>query len=112
MRCCSSSSAEPPGGYITSAAATRFATRRMPSTIRQMVAGGACRLKFLGIVHTHAVAIQRLVVGGRSRIVDGRGTEARRRLQVAKKFDHRAGALRADHHIEQHLIARVDLRET
>src|SRR5262249_49079335 len=97
------SSAEPPNSLNATTAAARLAANSTPSTIRATTRGSlkfTCRgrLKFLGIVHTHAIAPQGLGLRRRQAAVQIRGAEQRRFFQLLEQLDHGLGRFRADVH--------------
>src|ERR1019366_7905555 len=103
------SSAPPPNGLKASTAATRLASRRTPRTARMATRGSFHlrpeRLKFLGIIHREAIAVQRLGLGRRLINILRDAAEQVRTLQRFVELDHRLGALRACLQAQNHLIA-------
>src|ERR1035438_6755292 len=90
------SSAPPPKGLKAMTATTRLASRRAPRTARMATRGSLqwrpARLKFLGIIHRKAVAVQGLGLGGRLINVLGDAAEQVRTLQRLVEQDHRLGS--------------------
>src|SRR6266545_1813660 len=111
------SSAEPPKGLKAQMAAPRLAASNSPSTAREMTRGSrTCtpvrpsldRLKLLGIVHTHPVAVQGLGLRRGQAAVEVGGAEQRRRFERLEQLDGRFRRFGPHVHVQGDLILCVD----
>src|SRR5262249_7999635 len=118
--CRSRSSAEPPQGLNSISAATMFRSSSVPSAARTLTRGSfmeaklsfrketvkGTKLKLLGIVDVHHVAVQGLALRGRQNAGHRRVTELLGVFELDEKLQERLGLFGPDVHLQRDLILR------